>query len=86
MTSSLYCGIAYNKHAFEGPEAECGKIDSFGIWKSNVTESKSRHFITLFREYFDFPIFNSPKGLEKSLNVFYQAKYGMFTCHDLNHC
>jgi len=40
----------------------------------------------MFRQYYDFPIFNTPKGLDKALNTFYQAKYGMFTCYDLNHC
>jgi len=86
LTSSLYCGIAYNKAAFEGPEAECGKIDSFGIWKNNVDEKKAKGFVGVFREYYEFPIFNSPEGLGKDLNTFYQSKYGMFTCHDLNHC
>ena len=33
-------------------------------------------------QHYDFPIYHAPSGLETHINTFYQAKYGMFTCHD----
>jgi hypothetical protein len=34
-------------------------------------------------EHYDFPIYHVPNGLNHFINQFYQAKFGMFTCHDL---
>jgi hypothetical protein len=33
-------------------------------------------------DHYDFPLHDSPKGMESNINAFYQAKFGMFTCHD----
>lgn len=86
LTSFLYCGIAYNKQAFTGADGECGKTDHFGIWKKNINEKKAKNYIKKLMEHYEFPLFHTPRGMDYDLNTFYQAKYGMFTCHDLNHC
>ena len=83
LLSFLDCGIRYNKKAFEGPYGECGSVDVFGIWKKNVDERRAKPYVKRLMEHYDFPIFHSPAGLEHHLNTFYQAKYGMFTCHDM---
>ena len=36
-------------------------------------------------DHYDFPLWHSPKELEHGINVFFQAKFGLFTCHDLDH-
>lgn len=75
-------GNRHNKYAFAGPYDECGRIDVFGIWKKKVNEKKSKEFVELLMDQYDLPVHQAPKGLEQGLNKFYQAKYGMFTCHD----
>jgi hypothetical protein len=34
-------------------------------------------------DQYDIPVHNTPIGMDKELNTFYMAKYGMFTCHDV---
>lgn len=82
LLSFLDCGLQYNKKAFEGPYGECGAVDVFGIWKKNVEEKRAKIYVRKLMEHYDFPIYHSPPGLETHLNTFYQAKFGMFSCHD----
>lgn len=65
-----------------GPQDECGSVDVFGIYKRNIDEKRSAPFVNILMDHFDFPIYHAPRGLEEGINTFYQAKYGMFTCHD----
>lgn len=76
-------GNRHNKHAFEGPYLECGRIDVFGIWKKNVKEQRAKNFVELLMDQYDLPVHEAPKGMEEEINKFYMAKYGMFTCHDV---
>jgi len=75
-------GNRHNKYAFAGPYDECGRIDVFGIWKDNVKEKKAKAYLNILTDHYDFPLHYSPKGMSDSINLFYQGKYGMFTCHD----
>ena len=64
MMSFFNCGIGYNKFSFQEPQRECGAVDVFGIWKDNVNEIKARNYVNYLRDHYDFPIFNSPSGME----------------------
>lgn len=75
-------GNRHNKYAFAGPYDECGRLDVFGIWKKRVNEKKAKDIVELLMDHYDLPLHLAPLGLEDQLNTFYQAKYGMFTCHD----
>ena len=75
-------GNRHNKYAFAGPYDECGKLDVFGIWKNNVKEKRAKQFVDLLVDHYEFPLHDTPRGMEDTINTFYQAKYGMFTCHD----
>ncbi len=33
-------------------------------------------------DQYDLPVHHAPQGMESEINKFYQAKFGMFTCHD----
>lgn len=78
-------GNRHNKYAFAGPYDECGQCDVFGIWKKNVNEKKGKQYVDLLMEHYDIPAHNTPIGMDYGLNLFYQGKYGMFTCHDTVH-
>jgi hypothetical protein len=75
-------GNRHNKYAFAGPYDECGRIDVFAIWKKKVNEKKSKEFVDLMMDHYELPVHDPIKGMETGINKFYQAKYGMFTCHD----
>jgi len=79
---SFYNCIKYNRRALTGPQDECGAVDVFGIYKRNVDERRAVAYVSQLAEHFDFPMYHAPRGLEDGINTFYQAKYGMFTCHD----
>ena len=34
-------------------------------------------------DQYDIPIYTKPDGIIGSINTFYTAKFGMFTCHDV---
>ena len=78
-------GNRHNKYAFEGPYDECGRIDVFNKWKSNVDEKKGKEYVYRLMDHYDIKTHYAPLGMEQELNKFYQAKYGMFTCHDNIH-
>ena len=75
-------GNRHNKIAFAGPYDECGRIDVFGIWKQSVKEKKSKDYVEALMDHYDIPVHYAPQGMESEINKFYQAKFGMFTCHD----
>ena len=75
-------GNRHNKLAFAGVADECGRIDVFHVWKDNVKEKKSKWFIDKLQDHYEIPLHQCPPGMEQEVNKFYQAKYGMFTCHD----
>ena len=75
-------GNRHNKYAFAGPYDECGRLYVFGIWKDNVKQKKAKHYIDALVDQYDFVLHDTPKGMTESINSVYQAKYGMFTCHD----
>lgn len=54
----------------------------FGIWKKRVNEKKGKDIVELLMDQYDLPLHIAPLGLDDAINTFYQAKYGMFTCHD----
>ena len=84
MISFYDCqGNRHNPRAFAGPYDECGRIDVFGIWKENVKEKKSKAFISKLMDTYDIPLHECPSSAEDSVNMFYMAKYGIFTCHDV---
>ena len=56
-------GNRHNKLAFEGPYLECGSVDVFGIWKENVNEKKSKKYIAILMDHYDFPLHDCPKGM-----------------------
>jgi hypothetical protein len=75
-------GNRHNKYAFAGPYDECGRFDVFEIWKKNVKEQKAKNFVQLFTDHYEVPLHDAPNSMRKSLNTFYQGRYGIFTCHD----
>lgn len=75
-------GNRHNKLAWTGPYTECGSVDVFGIWKASVKEPRAKPWVTRIMDQYHFPLHDCPKGMEYDINLFYQAKYGMFTCHD----
>ena len=83
MASFLDCqGNRHNQYVFAGPYDECGRVDVFGIWKEQVNEKKAKPSVQQFRELYDIPLHDCPNAILKDVNMFYQGKYGMFTCHD----
>jgi len=63
------CDISYNSLVFYGTD-NCGAVshDVFAIWKQYVEEKKAKKMINLLMEHYDFPIYDSPPGLEREIN------------------
>jgi len=74
----------WNKAVYEGVFDRCGPMDPFIIWKQHVKEKDYDEALDLFLDLFGADTFDQPFGggsVKKQLNQYFQAKYGMFTCH-----
>lgn len=83
LESFLFCGSGYNPYAFKGVYEECGTNDMFGIWRQHVDEKKAVKYVVKLMEHYDIPLYETPPELERQINTFYSAKYGMFTCSQM---
>lgn len=75
----------WNKAVYEGVFDRCGPMDPFIIWKQHVREKEFDESLELFMDLFESEAFEQPFGggpkIKQMTNKFFQAKYGMFTCH-----
>lgn len=85
LASFMDCqGNRYNDQAYGGVADECGDEHPFKIWRSFVKENRSKPYVTHFMDHFDMPLHSIPNlhQFDYFINLFYMAKYGLFTCHD----
>ena len=76
-----YCeGKHYSVGA--GVLKKCGKMNPFIVWEKHVNERKLQPDLSIFMDHYDIPSFDGPPSAQKAVNAFFQAKYGMFYCHD----
>ncbi|CDW91177.1 UNKNOWN [Stylonychia lemnae] len=82
MTSFLSCSLDYNREVYFGIQDECGSINPFQIWHEAFNERRSIPIVQQFMDQYEIPLFQNIGNSRESINAFFQAKYGMFTCID----
>lgn len=76
------CSLRYNKVVFLGVQDECGAMDVFRVWHDHVNEKRATLTVEKLMENYELPIFVNVGRSRESINAFFQAKYGLFTCFD----
>lgn len=86
MRSHINCNH-YNYAVIHGDFEECGTMDPFHEWKKVIKEDNFGEFVYLLMDQYDYPELTPGPGKagSESLNMYYAAKYGMFTCIDNYH-
>jgi hypothetical protein len=73
-----------NKKVYNGEFDQCGKLAPFYIWKRYIDETEFEDDVKLFMDQYKIDPFVVPIGAEDAVNRFFQAKYGLFTCQELD--
>lgn len=60
-------------------------MDPFRIWNEYVNEKRVSPAVEKLMDNYDLPLFVNIARSRECTNVFFQAKYGMFTCYDSNY-
>ena len=80
-------GNRYNKDAYSGVAGECPSYHTysqvFRAWHQRVDEKRYAPVVEYLKAHYDLPNFVPPGGFEDGINLFFMAKFGMFTCHDV---
>ena len=79
VTTSAKCQ-GMNRKVYSGDFDQCGKLAPFYIWKRYIDETEFDEDVKLFMDQYKIDPFVTPIGSEESINRFFQAKYGLFTC------
>ena len=86
MSSHTHCDT-YNRRVLLGVFEGCGAMDPFKEWKKRVNEEDFGELVFLLMDQFDYPELSptpSKRGT-RAVNLYYQAKYGMFACIESYH-
>jgi hypothetical protein len=87
MVSHKLCHKGYNMRGvplgFEFESSQGGeKVPKFHFWKKNFNEKQVRDDVLKFMDLYDIDFMEYPNGKSHVINMYYQAKYGLWTCSD----
>lgn len=90
MTSHKQCHKGYNSRGIPlGFEHESThgveRRPVFYFWKERFNEKEVRDKVLQFMDLYDIPFMEYPGGKKTVVNMWYQAKYGLWTCSDAMH-
>ena len=71
---------------FEGDFGSCSGRDPFEIWNETYKMKDYDESLNYLMKFFDVPTFTVPSGgkdVQRFINEYFYAKYGLFTCYDM---